>query len=47
MDRTVVLDNATGAHGTTGYGFADYLVTQFPNRFPYVPTRDFILGTDF
>ena len=47
LDQTVVQYNETGEHGTTGYATANWLVTQFPNQFQYVPTKDFVKPTDY
>ncbi|MEI7933012.1 MAG: hypothetical protein WCI21_08160 [Alphaproteobacteria bacterium] len=47
LDQTVIQNNATGAHGTTGYATANALVTQFPNQFQYVPTQNFVRPTDY
>jgi hypothetical protein len=47
LDRAVIVNTDTGAHGTTGYGTADLLVKQFPDHFQYVPTQDFVKPTDY
>jgi hypothetical protein len=47
LDRAVIVNTDTGAHGTTGYGAADLLVKQFPDHFQYVPTQDFVKATDY
>jgi hypothetical protein len=47
LDRSVVEHIDSGAHGTTGYALADVLVRQFPDKFQYVPTQNFIKGVDY
>ena len=47
LDRTIIEDTSTGGHATTGYNLADTLVKSYPDRFQYVPTRDFIKDVDY
>lgn len=47
LDRTVIEETSSNAHGTFGYAMGDYLVQKFPDHFQYVPTQDFVKGVDY
>ena len=47
LDRSVIRETSTNAHGTFDYRSADWLVKNDPNHFEYVQTRDFLKGIDY
>ena len=47
LDQSVVRDTQEHAHGTFSNDFSDYLVKSNPDRFEYVPTKDFLKGIDY
>jgi hypothetical protein len=47
LDKTVIRDTETGAHGTFDYADADFLIRNFPDRFETVPTPEFIKPVDY
>ena len=47
LDQTVIQDSQRNERATVWNQYADTLVKADPNRYQYVPTKDFIKGIDY
>jgi len=47
LDQTEIQDNETNERGAVWNQYADSLVKNNPDRYQYVPTKDFLKGVDY